>query len=115
MNFLLTERINELLNSRGISVRQLERDLGFGNATVRTWDTHVPSMDKVAKVADYFGVTVDYLLGNDSEDDEVTAIRKQLREKPEMRTLLDASSKCTKEEIEALTEMIERWKESSRG
>ena len=72
-------------------------------------------MDKVAKVADYFGVTVDYLLGNDTEDDEVTAIRKQLREKPEMRTLLDASSKCTKEEIEALTEMIERWKESSRG
>ena len=115
MNNSLSEKVKELAKDRGISIRKLEQTLGFADKSIFKWDENRPSIDKVEKVAKFFGVSVDYLLGNDTEDDEVVAIRKQLREKPEMRTLLDASSKCTKEEIEALTEMIEKWKESSRG
>lgn len=67
MKILLTERINALAEKRGISIRQLERDCKLGNRTVATWDDHVPSVYKVAAVADYFGVSVDYLLGRSSE------------------------------------------------
>lgn len=40
----------------------LEKELGFGNATIRGWATSDPGASKLKKVADRFGVTVDYLL-----------------------------------------------------
>ena len=109
MNNNLKDNIYELLKAKGISVRKLEHECGFGNRTISAWNENKPSIDRVQKVADYFGVTVDYLLGN-TIDEEVINIRKQLRERPEAKTLLDATRKCTPEEIIALTEMIEKWK-----
>ena len=57
------ERIAELCKERGISISRLERELGFGNATIRKWHESSPSVDKVKKVADYFGVTIESLVG----------------------------------------------------
>lgn len=40
-------------------------ELGFSNATCNKWKNgSVPSSTTAAKIADYFGVTTDYLLGN---------------------------------------------------
>ena len=46
-----------------ISVAELERTLGFGNGSISKWNKQSPSVDKLNKVADYFDVSVDYLLG----------------------------------------------------
>ena len=62
---LLKDNVMKLIEERGLSVRKVERDLGFGYGTIAYWDEHTPSVDKVEKVAKYFGVTVDYLLGYD--------------------------------------------------
>lgn len=62
MKFSLT-RTMELIEKKGMSVRGLERALGFGNKTISKWEEHIPSVDKVVMVADYFNVSVDYLLG----------------------------------------------------
>ena len=40
----------------------LEKTLGFGNGTIKKWGESSPSVDKLKKVADYFGVSVDYFL-----------------------------------------------------
>lgn len=66
MKFSLT-RIRELVEKHGMSIRQLERELGYGNRTISDWESHAPSVLKVAAVADYFGVSIDYLLGRASE------------------------------------------------
>ena len=58
----LYEKIRELAAQRGISIRKLEENLGFANATLRRWDTNKPSIDKIQAVARYFRVSVDYLL-----------------------------------------------------
>lgn len=47
---------------RGMSVAKLESELGFGNCTIVKWEHSSPSVDRLKKVADYFGVTVDRLL-----------------------------------------------------
>ena len=57
--------IRRLCNGKGITIAKLERELGFGNGTVRGWATAVPQSDKLKRVADYFGVTVDELLKNE--------------------------------------------------
>lgn len=63
----LKERIRELCKSTQISMPNLESALGFGSGTISKWEKSIPSADKLQKVADYFEVTLDYLMkGNDS-------------------------------------------------
>jgi Helix-turn-helix. len=57
------ERIDELINEFSITRAELERESGLVAGTLRNWNRSTPSIDKVQKVADYFGVSVDYLLG----------------------------------------------------
>lgn len=57
------ERIKELAQQHGISLRKLSVDLGFGESTIYKWKDQDPKGKDLAKVADHFGVTTDYLLG----------------------------------------------------
>lgn len=64
METVLYQRIKELCLEKGISVNKLESDLGVGLSSIQKWkSTYSPSVDKIIKVATYFDVSVDYLLG----------------------------------------------------
>lgn len=56
-------RIKDLLNERHQTFAELERKVGIGNGTISRWDISSPKSDTLQQVADYFGVSVDYLLG----------------------------------------------------
>ena len=58
----LFETIKQLCKERGTTVAALERELRFSSASIRKWVSSPPSLDKVVKVAEYFGVPVDYLI-----------------------------------------------------
>lgn len=74
----LLERIAVLREQHGgISINKLEKEAGITRGSIAKWDDHAPSYDKVKKVADYFGVTVEYLL----HGDELPALPKQGAEK----------------------------------
>lgn len=64
----LVERIKELCDKNGETLASLEKMLHFGNATIRKWDNATPSGDRLAKVADHFHVSIDYLLGRQDEN-----------------------------------------------
>ena len=57
------ERIQKLSRERGLSVRELGRKLDIGETTIYKWKTQTPKLDVLEKVADYFDVSVDYLVG----------------------------------------------------
>ena len=59
---VMFEKISRLCNERGISIWKLENVLGFGRGTIFKWKKSSPSVEKLKTVADYFGVTLDYLL-----------------------------------------------------
>lgn len=63
----LSDRIQLLLEARGLSQSELEKTLGFGKGTMTKWKgTTAPSADKLLKIAEYFDVTLDYLVtGNE--------------------------------------------------
>ena len=63
----LYEKIKELAASRKISIRQLEEKLNIANGTIRRWSKSNPSTGVISKVADYFHVSVDYLLGREEQ------------------------------------------------
>ncbi|WP_130862181.1 helix-turn-helix domain-containing protein [Bacilliculturomica massiliensis] len=61
------ETILRLSKEKGLSQSALERELDFGRGTISKWKRgSVPSSDKLRKLADYFGVTVDYLSGREA-------------------------------------------------
>lgn len=64
MASIVYERIKRLCTKKGITIAKLESDLGFGNASIKKWEKmSSPSIDKVVKVATYFDVSIDYLMG----------------------------------------------------
>ena len=64
---LILDNIRAICEKRGISTFMLERELGFGDGTITKWKTASPTIGKLKRVADYFGVTVDDLLREDAD------------------------------------------------
>lgn len=69
--------IKDLCENKDSSFAKLERDLGFGNGTIRNWDKNSPSVDKLQKVANYFKVSTDYLLSRGTIYDLGCAIKEE--------------------------------------
>lgn len=65
INMSIVDKIRELCAERGESLASLERKLGLGNGTIGRWENGSPTLEKLGRVADYFGVSVDYLASRD--------------------------------------------------
>lgn len=59
----LLDRILELCSKNNIKIAKLEKETGLANGSVKKWKDVYPSADRLQKVANYFNVSVDYLLG----------------------------------------------------
>ena len=63
MEMGLYDRIQKLCEDRKISIARLESDCGLSNSTIKKWKaTSTPGVDKIKEIAQYFRVTVYYLL-----------------------------------------------------
>lgn len=60
---MLLERVDSLINEKKMSRAELERRLDLSQGSIRNWSKKTPGIDKLQKVADYFDVSTDYLLG----------------------------------------------------
>ncbi|EKW99412.1 helix-turn-helix domain-containing protein [Ligilactobacillus saerimneri] len=70
-NMSTYERIQKLAKSQGMSVRELGRKLDIGDTTIYKWKTQTPKVDVLEKVANYFNVSLDYLMGRESNIDTI--------------------------------------------
>ena len=63
----IAERIKTVAKSKGIPVKKMLEDIGLGYNTMANMRTSMPKADNLAKIADYLGCSVDYLMGRDDE------------------------------------------------
>ena len=56
-------KVKELVDVKKITIAELERKLDFSHGSISKWDKQSPSCERLQKVADYFSVSTDYLLG----------------------------------------------------
>lgn len=62
------ERIKELSRKKSKSLQQVARDLQYGENYFYSLNAgKQPTAEKLAEIADYFDVSVDYLLGRDDD------------------------------------------------
>lgn len=66
---MLNEKIKELRIARGLTQVELASDLGVTKQCISNWENNniQPSIDMLIKIATYFSVTTDFLLGLDSK------------------------------------------------
>ncbi|EGP5707752.1 helix-turn-helix domain-containing protein [Enterococcus faecium] len=62
------EIIKELAKEKGLSIRQLEINFGYSNGYLGSWKRQTPNSIELARLADYFDVSVDYLLGREEKE-----------------------------------------------
>lgn len=64
------ERIAQLRKSRSMSQLQLAKTLNIATSTLGMYETNKrkPNMEMLEKLADFFGVSIDYLLGRETSD-----------------------------------------------
>lgn len=67
-NLYFQKRIKDLREHENLSMQQLASLMGVTKSRVNMWENNgtVPRMDVLLKLANHFGVTTDYLLGNDA-------------------------------------------------
>ncbi|HIV96301.1 MAG TPA: helix-turn-helix domain-containing protein [Candidatus Agathobaculum stercoravium] len=113
----LYNRIYELCQGKGISIGKMCKDLSIsrGNLTelkmerIKTLKT-----ENLTKISEYFGVSVDYLLGKEpkekplvNDDEELTEYLEQLRTRPELKMMFQLTKDATKEDVEKAVKVIE--------
>lgn len=62
---MLGNRLSQLRKEKGITQVKLAQYFGISNGTIAMWETdkRQPDSDTLIKLADFFNVSVDYLLG----------------------------------------------------
>ena len=64
------DKLKELCNKKGVKPSRVAIECGFSKGTVSHWknDGTIPQRDILLKIANYFDVSVDHLLGNDEKE-----------------------------------------------
>ncbi len=113
------EIYEQLLQQNGITSYKVSKDTGIAQSVFSSWKTGVstPKQDKLKIIADYFGVTVDYLMGVERDknvqyylNDETAKIAQEVFENKELRILFDAGRNARPEDIRFAAEMLKRMK-----
>lgn len=70
-----------LRNNRNISAVKLSEDLNIHRGSLSNWETgrRTPDSEMLLKIANYFNVSVDYLLGNDKNNTDDTDLFDELK------------------------------------
>lgn len=66
------KKLKQLRDSYNISAMKLSEDLNIHRGSLSNWETgkRKPDSEMLLKIANYFGVSVDYLLGNENKTDD---------------------------------------------
>jgi len=77
---IFLERVQELVSKAKISKRKFLKELGLNHNAYNDWKKKqfIPSGEAVAKIANYFNVSADYLLGITDNPNRIDAKPEQL-------------------------------------
>lgn len=107
----------ELCREKNMSPNGVAKEIGVSSGSITSWKQgKVPHHSTLIKIADYFGVSVDYLLGKtdekekapavDADDRELNEYLEFLRTDPNYRMMFSLMKGATKEDVEKAVKVI---------
>ena len=68
---MVYKKIKELAQKKKISISELERRAGLSNGSISKWKQSTPNPERLKRLAEYFGVSFDYLITGEEKEFEV--------------------------------------------
>ena len=102
---------------------KVERDLGYANGYIGQLKKGVFPADRLLDIAEYLGVTSEYLLTGDSKEgdearyylnNETAEMAQKLFENKDLRVLFDAAKDATPEDLKTTYDMLMALKKKER-
>lgn len=103
----IVDRVKQLCQNKGVSVSRLEEDLDFGRNSLYRWKTQSPSADKLQKVADYFNISVDYLLGRTDRKYLEFIERNEQERSEELADIINKIKELSPDQLKYFTEIVD--------
>lgn len=116
------EIFEDLCKRKGVKAAEVARQTGVSTSTISAWKQgqYTPKADKLQKIADYFGVTPEYLTTGEVREGyylnpETARVAQELFENPKMRILFDAARDADPEDLQMAADMLYRLKAKTLG
>lgn len=110
------EVFEQLLQKFGVSTADVCKATGIGQSTMSNWKSrrNLISGKNAQKIADYFHVSVDYLMTGEEKEggetyylnEETTKIAQDIFENKELRLLFDTARNAEPEDLKAVHNML---------
>lgn len=116
---LTYETIKKLCKDNGVTVTGVEKELGFSRGSLCKVNTNKPSMEKVQKLAAYFNVSVESLLGNKDDspryytNEETAAVAEKLFE--EDKVLFEVYRSSDKDRLVEYAKKLKALRDMEEG
>jgi len=108
------DRVMRLCDQYHVTPHAVEKACGLSNASIRKLQNGSMSAERMQIIAEYFGVTVEYLLTGKEPayytNPESAAIAQEIFENPDLRMLFDTSRDISPEDMKFLIDMAKRMK-----
>lgn len=119
------EIFSKLLQEFNVTPYKVSKETGVSQSTLSDWKRGIstPKQDKLQILADYFNVSLEYLMtGKEKEGGEVYYLNEETKkvaqdifENKELRMLFDAARDADPEDLEAVHTMLLALKRKERG
>lgn len=110
METMFYERLILLCNERGTTPTAMAKAMGISTSMTANWKKGgVPRSDTLQKVANHFGVSVSYLLGEMDASNSITLVdscKKEPSIKKRLKELMEDMNEEELEELERYSEFI---------
>lgn len=125
------DRIFEIMKEKELTAYRVSKDTGISQASLADWrkGRSKPKIDKLQKLSEYFGVSIQYLTGESNEiddtqqmqapngyyvDKETAEYAEMLRTRPGARLLFSAAKDISREDLQKAVEYIEFLKSKNK-
>lgn len=118
------EVFEQLLQKFGVTPYKISKETGVTQTSLSNWKNgkSKPSTQTLQKIADYFGVSVDYLMTGEEKDgdkyyinEETAEMAQALFENRDLRVLFDAAKDASPEDLKTTYDMLMALKRKERG
>lgn len=118
------EIFSKLLQSHGVTPYKVSKATGVSQSTLSDWKRGIstPKQDKLQKIADYFSVSLEYLMTGEEKEgdkyylnDETAQVAQEIFENRDLRVLFDAARDATPEDLQTTYNMLMALKKKERG
>ena len=117
------DTFEKLCTAKGVTPYRVAKETGVSTSTLSSWKTgrYTPKQEKLQKIAEYFGVTVDQLTGVQTNaqpegyyaNEDTAKTAQKIFEDPYLRILFDAAQDSRPEDLQMAADLLRRLKQTN--